>query len=372
MKILHLNTLYKGFIDRLENDLSKDFSYEEILKTLFSKRFALSDYWKFNLEYHYSYIVEEIFVNFKFVQEKWFFDFIGKNNAPDLIVILFEQIKYYKPDIIFDDSGGFLKDITYNKIKEKFPFIQKIITWDGYTLSDPNNFIGTDLLLTCVPSIQDKYAKLGFKTEKLPFAFDKRILKELGSFKRGNFLSFCGSVSLDHEERLNYLISMKNSIESKYFIGNLDGISSYFSKKLYYLILKKNFRYFLKVHKLRKLNSGSVYGLEMYKILAESFVTFNIHGDSVGNYAGNMRLFEATGVGTCLLTDWKNDLSLLFDPDNEVVTYKSVSEANSKLKELKNNPALRNKIALAGQNRTLKDHSYEKRVKELKDLIENL
>lgn len=372
MKILHLNSLYKGFIKKIENELDMNLTYSQIMQNIFSKRFALSDYWKYNLEKHCAFDVEEIFVNFEIPQKKWFAENISGNKNIDLLGILLEQIKFFKPDIIFDDSGGFLSGIGYLRIKEMNPFINKIITWDGYTLSNPKTFVGTDLLLTCVPSIQDKYKNFGFKTERLSFAFDNRINQETTKRNLNDFLSFCGTISLDHEERLKYLIGLKGCIQTQYHIGNLDGVNGYFSKKLLYLIYKKNINFFLEVHKLRKLNLGGVYGLEMFNVLANSFITFNIHGDSVGDFAGNMRLFEATGVGTCLLTDWKSDLSLLFDPDNEVVTYKSVSEAKSKLTELKNNPSLRNKIAIAGQNRTLKDHSYEKRVIEFKDLILNL
>ena len=43
-----------------------------------------------------------------------------------------------------------------------------------------------------------------------------------------------------------------------------------------------------------------------------------------------MRLFEATGSGACLVTDWKENLGELFEPDVEVVTYRSVAECVKK------------------------------------------
>ena len=43
----------------------------------------------------------------------------------------------------------------------------------------------------------------------------------------------------------------------------------------------------------------------MYEILRQSMLNLNHHIDVTGAYAGNARLFEATGVGTLLITDWK-------------------------------------------------------------------
>ena len=53
----------------------------------------------------------------------------------------------------------------------------------------------------------------------------------------------------------------------------------------------------------------------------------------------------------------------MFDIDNEIVTYKSIDECIEKVKWLLKNPLESKKIALAGQARTLKDHSVENRVK---------
>jgi spore maturation protein CgeB len=84
-----------------------------------------------------------------------------------------------------------------------------------------------------------------------------------------------------------------------------------------------------------------------------------------------MRLFEATGVGTCLVTDWKENLSELFSLDSEVVTYKSVQECIEKIQWLLKNSDRRKEIASAGQRRTLQDHTYANRVNELDSLFRN-
>ena len=59
----------------------------------------------------------------------------------------------------------------------------------------------------------------------------------------------------------------------------------------------------------------------MYRVLARSKIALNRHIDVAEDHANNMRLYEATGVGTFLITDAKRNLSELFEPGEEVVTY---------------------------------------------------
>ena len=95
----------------------------------------------------------------------------------------------------------------------------------------------------------------------------------------------------------------------------------------------------------------------MYQVLADSKITFNMHIDKVPDFAANIRLWEATGVGTCLITDWKKNLKDIFEPDMEIVTYKSVEECIEKVVFLLNNDGKRNEIAKAGQKRTIENYS---------------
>ena len=113
-------------------------------------------------------------------------------------------------------------------------------------------------------------------------------------------------------------------------------------------------------------------GLDMYNLLRQSKVTFNKHTDYVGNEVGNMRLFEATGVGTCLLTDTGNNMSDLFEEDKEVVIYHTINEAVEKVKYLIDHEDVRREIANAGQKRTLKDHSIFSRCQLIDEVIQKM
>jgi spore maturation protein CgeB len=83
-----------------------------------------------------------------------------------------------------------------------------------------------------------------------------------------------------------------------------------------------------------------------------------------------MRMFEATGVGSCLLTEHMDRMAELFEPDKEVVTYKSAEECVEKALYLLDNRAERAAIARAGQDKTLRDHNFTVRAHELDEFIQ--
>jgi spore maturation protein CgeB len=117
----------------------------------------------------------------------------------------------------------------------------------------------------------------------------------------------------------------------------------------------------------------ALFGLAMYQKLFQSKIVLNNHIDIAAKYASNMRLYEATGLGTCLLTDEQPDLQEIFEIDREIVTYNSVDECVEKVKWLLENPQEREAIAKAGQARTLKDHTFDQRAIQLDEIIrENL
>jgi spore maturation protein CgeB len=84
-----------------------------------------------------------------------------------------------------------------------------------------------------------------------------------------------------------------------------------------------------------------------------------------------MRLFEATGVGAMLLTDRKDNLHELFEIGKEVVTYSSKEEAAELVRHYLDHPQEAEKIAKAGQARTLREHTYKARMVELTSILSN-
>ena len=115
---------------------------------------------------------------------------------------------------------------------------------------------------------------------------------------------------------------------------------------------------------------GPAWGAEMYRVLSASEITINEHG-AIPAYANNYRLYEATGVGTCIVTDWKENLETLFTPEQEVVSYKTPAECVAKLEALRHDLTVRQAIAKRGQQRTLREHTFSDRIHQLIEWVES-
>jgi spore maturation protein CgeB len=114
----------------------------------------------------------------------------------------------------------------------------------------------------------------------------------------------------------------------------------------------------------------AVFGIPMYALLANSLITFNCHTDAAMEYCGNFRLFQATGMGACLLTDDKQNLGDLFVKDKEILVYRSPEEAIDKANYFLKHPDEIAEIAQAGQARTLKDHTFKQRCIQMHEIFE--
>ena len=82
-----------------------------------------------------------------------------------------------------------------------------------------------------------------------------------------------------------------------------------------------------------------------------------------------MRLYEATGTGALLVTDSKPNLGDIFDIGREVVDYRTEDECIERVLYYLGHEGERSKIASAGQQRTLREHTYFNRMCEMVDIV---
>ncbi len=75
---------------------------------------------------------------------------------------------------------------------------------------------------------------------------------------------------------------------------------------------------------------------------------------------------------TLLLTNYSQGLEILFEPNEEIVVYYTENELLEKIKELIENTELRERIAKAGYERVLRDHTYFVRAQQLLDVVKKV
>ena len=162
-------------------------------------------------------------------------------------------------------------------------------------------------MISQLPATVKLFRALGVRAEVNHLAFEPAILDALPAAPAPDVdVSFVGSVSLDHRQRIALLEAVAERYDLKLWGNRPQALPA--------------------SSPLHRCFQGEVWGADMYQVLRRSRITLNSHIDLAGREAGNMRLFEATGVGTFLLTDFKDNLHTLFAPDREVAVWRSIEE----------------------------------------------
>jgi hypothetical protein len=325
-----------------------------------------------------------------------------ENNLPADISrqeLILKQLKSLKPEVVWIDDFSLIDSGWKNSLLKEVPSIKLLL---GHICAPYNAVTGEkfrlfDIMFTCIPCQQRELVGQGINTQLLYHGFEATALDNINAnntFPVSDFL-FSGSLyagSGFHKSRMEYIEAMLKAGINMDLYCNLESQSRIAAKKaMYHVIsslnklhlhglidaipvLKKNKQYGntpVNFYSGTLLNSSKppVFGYDMYQLLSKAKVCFNIHGEVADKCAGNIRLFEATGLGSCLVTDWKDNITDLFVPDKEIITYKSVEECIEKVKWLIAHPAEREAIAKAGQKRTLTEHTFESRCKVLDQII---
>ena len=371
MKILIVDTYYDKFLKTFykKNPALKNSEYNFQLKDLLNSNFGTSDSYSYYFNKN-NWEAKDLIANCIFLQKEWgkkkdikisefrskipykFFKLpiIGEKlgNINGLLDIAKEQIKAFKPEILYCQDLSFFPEEILLEIKKENNI--RLVVGQIACPLPPKYFLNPyDLILTSFPHFVNRLRNDGKNCDYFKIGFDQRILSKTIQNERDIDFSFVGGISKYHNyasKNIEYLI--KNAKLQVYGYGA--------NKLPFNSIIRRN-------HK------GERWGLDMYNILSRSKISFNRHINVAENNANNMRLYEATGMGSLLLTDRKDNLRKLFEEDREIVTYESKEEALEKYNYLINRPEELANIAKAGQLRTLKDHSYENRIKELIQII---
>lgn len=257
--------------------------------------------------------------------------------------IFLQQIREYRPNIIyFLDITHFPPEVLTQLKHQGYLLLGQIAS----ALPNKEYFQPFDLIISSLPNILNRVKRMGVRTYYQPLAFAPQVLPRLKPGGDHYQISHIGGYGAIHQER-NRVLSYAAARLSIDFWGY--SVSS-----------------LPQACPIRNTYHGEAWGKNMYQILADSRITLTKHIRLVaGPYANNMTLYEATGCGTLLLTDAKVNLHHLFEPEKELVTYRNSSELVEKARYYLKHESQRQRIASAGQQRTLRYHTYPQRMKQL-------
>lgn len=349
MRIVFCWTYYEQYLKNFyaANPGFSDMAYQEQKKLIKSDFFGVLgsyDTWTDRLGHDSDFII----TNCEPMQRRW-----AEENGVDFKddwqkSLALEQVKRLQPDIFFMGSMFDYYDAFIEEVKKH---ARRVVGWVACPIPRGVVFDKMDMILSSSPLFVARFREMGLRSEVLRPAFDPDILAMLPESEPDIPFSFVGGLSQDHMERYQLLCELSNRTSM--------GLWGYGYKPQGMKAYLKNFLRGMRVPaNLIQNYHGEVWGLEMYRILRRSKITFNSHIDAAGDFCCNMRMFEATGTGTLLLTDSKRNLPELFEPEREVVTYSSLDDAVEKVTYYLQNEPERMAIAKAGQKRTLAQYSF--------------
>ena len=364
MKFLIVDTYYPAFLQSFwtRNPEVKNRSYAEQWQILMDECFGTADYYSTNLN-KLGHEATELVANCSSLQLAWAQEHdiklhhrICRRKMASLRMpwieknwyypILLEQVKAYSPDVIhFQDPllthPSFLRAIR--------PLVKLITAQIASPIPKGNDFSSYDLMLSSFPHYVDQFKRQGLQSEYFNLGFEPRVLTRLKK-SQAHDVVFVGGISHEHGGRIRFLEQIASRVKMDWWGYGVENLAP--------------------DSPLRRSYREPLWALEMYNKLHNARIALNHHIDAAKNYANNMRLFEATGVDACLLTDYKDNLQSFFQPGAEVLAYHSEEECIEMISYYLDHEEERKTIADAGHARTLNQHTYYHRMEEFVSLVE--
>lgn len=368
-KLLEITTQYDQYLREFysNHDDIIDLSYDELYNLLVNDCFAESDFLHRQLN-KMGIESKVIFCNNRNLQNKW-----KQTNAERTsIEILLSQIKEFLPDVILISCISYFSKEETIRIKESLGNKKVKLVGFHFTILDTafkQNAILYDQIYTGNNVYVNFMKENGLSAYLLRHAFEPDILPIVSKNVKKNEICFLGNIIVGenaHNNRLDMLDSIIKSNLPYVFHGNIYGLIQEV------LSSESGRKYMAIISEVARNMKTGVFGLKYYSTLSQYNICLNMHGTRMNYGAGNLRMFEATGVGTCLLTDDRSENADLFDINDEIVVYSSFEDLIEKAKWLIRNPKTAIEIALSGQKKTLNKHTYRNKAECLNEYIQKI
>lgn len=350
MRFLIVDTCYPAFLqshyDATPGLASASYGeqWRSVMATFFGTADAYSHY--LGLLGHEAH---EVVVNSEALQDAW-----AREHVPDLVgrggeEILRHQIEERRPDVVYLQNLHVLSDAAMDHIRASGALVVGQIASKA---PPPDRVRRFDMILTSFPHFVERFRQLGVHSEYFRIAFDPRVLEAAGpAASEPDDVVFVGALNgIRHRRGNRVLADAARRLPIQFWGYDRNGWAPWSP-------IRRNYR-------------GEAWGLDMYRVLQNSRIALNRHIGVAADHANNMRLYEATGMGTLLVTDAKQNLGQLFEVGEEVVAYRNADDLVERVRTLLADEEARRTIAEAGHARTLRDHTYARRMEELVAIIE--
>lgn len=375
-RILHVTGGYPEFLHRMAEGIPEgERTFDRLLAAFVDSRLGWSDYWVqgFRASGHEA---EMVVCNSRLMQEAWAAEHGLAYDEPHWAAqILLGQLKAWKPDVVWVQDLYFVSAEVRRAIRSLLPDAV-LMGWRFSVTRDMEQLRDLDVMITGADAFAEEFRRNGIPAETVPLFFPEAILDQVAPVpERSLPFTFCGTVGQPeswHSLRHRAIEKLLSQTPLEVYGGEVAappprGARSWLLKNKW--LAWRRHRLSLKAIHPDRFHDA-VFGLDYFRLLANTQLCFNAHIDMAVGFAGNMRLFEAPGMGACLLTDWKPNLSEFLEPDREVAAYRTPEEAVEKANYLLAHPTEREAMAESGRRRVLRDHTLAARLGQVNGIIE--
>ena len=370
MRLLKIGVYYPNYLEQFyaRRPGLAETPYASQHAALVGDCFGSSDFWTRELS-RLGYETCDLIINAEPLQKAWAAERgLEFDGGGWLFDITEAQVRDFRPDVLIVADYSTVTAAFLRRLREVCPSVRLVLGWCGAPYGDGAVFGEWDVVLSCVPELVAHFRGAGHRARHVNHAFEPRVLEKLGAqadAPAADFV-FVGSLvkserfHLGREKLLTRLVK-ETGLQIWSEVGPPPPSRLRRAARLLRGGVAKSQAQSSVDARIARRALPPLFGLDMFRQLRAGRVALNTHIDISTHSASNMRLFEGTGVGACLLTDWKENLPELFEPDAEVVAYRDADECVEKVKFLLSHESRRREIAAAGQRRTLRDHTFASR-----------
>ena len=305
MRVLIVDTCYPAFLGShyRANPGLEHRTYDEQWRSLMDTFFGTADSYSHYLR-ELGHEAHEVVVNAEPLQRAWAREHGARPGLGRRLLRRSDSDSFSRKPIVrarrrLRPAIGFLPPRTMAALKARARLLVGQIASEAPAAE---HFRHLDLVLTSFPHFVPRFRGEGIASEYLRIGFDPRVLDRLGPSEPSHDTVFVGALGRLQHARGNELLERAAERVPIDFWGYNLGDRPPSSP-------------------LVRRYHGEAWGIDMLRVLAGARIAVNRHIDVAEEYANNMRLYEATGVGSLLLTDAKQNLAELFEVGSEVIAY---------------------------------------------------
>lgn len=311
--------------------------------------------------------------NYERLQHKWAEEHgLATKNLDEIRIAQIEEVK---ADIVYDFSH-FVSACFVRKLRRRFSGI--IVAWNGYiSKAEPPVDEAYDGFLSLHRPFVKSWVRRGYKAVELQPGIEKdwgcRPLKSFDA--RPDDLIMYGQLGRNFGKRAKLASDVVEVAEADGFRFKCYAGAS----KHYYPLGGRLARAGVDLpflvkwpdKRLLAVMSPSVYGVELTQALLSTKAVLNNFTDLSIEFHSNMRIFEATGHGTVLLSPYGVYPEGL-EAGVDYLPYSSITDIASIMERIRSEPDYAFQFAANAQRRVLRNFSKQRQYEEFGSFIEGL